>query len=104
MVRFVLVLLMIASPAASAELYSEKERRDTQLKLDLKCEQARDRKLYPMRLKIFEECMAKRDSEAHCDAYAGSYNGERVNGAPRYYDLPECETAFEFRKTHRIRR
>jgi hypothetical protein len=75
---------------------------DRQAELDAACEAARERKLAPIRRKIEAECLAKKQGdEAYCKQYAAGYNGERISGGPRFYELPECEAAFEYRNSHR---
>ncbi len=70
--------------------------------LNLECEKARARKLYPVRLKIYNECKEQGKTEEYCDRQAAEYDGARVSGSNRYYELPECVTAFEFEKAHRL--
>ncbi|MEZ5565908.1 MAG: hypothetical protein R3F24_10510 [Gammaproteobacteria bacterium] len=69
-----------------------------QAELDHQCEAAREEKLAPIREDIFQECLdKKRGDEAFCRRDADGYNGNRPGGAPRFYELPECEAAFKFR-------
>lgn len=73
-----------------------------QAELDRRCEAARDRALAPIRADIYKECLADRKGdEAYCRRYADGYNGERIGGSPRFYELPECQAAFEFRNRDR---
>ena len=75
---------------------------DQQADLDRLCEEARDRKLAPIRVKIFDECLEKKQGDkAYCQRYADGYNGNRIGGAPRFYELPECEAAFKYRNRRR---
>jgi len=101
MSRFIFALLILVSTNAFAE--SNAEEKEFEAQLDYECEKARAKKLYPMRLKIFDDCMIKYDNKSYCNAEAGKYNAERVNGSPRFYDLPECVKVFEYRKAHRSR-
>jgi len=95
---FGLALLLIAGAAAAAD----KDDAATQAELDRRCEAARDRALKPVREDIYRECLEKkRGDEAFCRRDADGYNGDRIGGAPRFYDLPECEKAFEFRNRKR---
>ena len=96
-----LILLMFISGTAIAGQNSEEKQLEAQL--DFACEKARAKKLYPMRLKIFEECMVKYNNENYCNGEAGKYNADRINSPPRFYDLPECVKVFEYRKSLRIR-
>ncbi|MBN8279407.1 MAG: hypothetical protein J0M16_02235 [Gammaproteobacteria bacterium] len=75
---------------------------DRQAELDRRCEAARDEALAPIRADIYKECLAdKRGDDAYCRRYADGYNGERIGGSPRFYELPECQAAFEFRNRDR---
>ncbi|KGJ87749.1 hypothetical protein [Colwellia psychrerythraea] len=70
-----------------------------QKKLDKACEAARKIALKPRRSEIFQECRQKfKKSESVCHNEAKAYNGNRINGAPMFYELPACEKAFAFRK------
>ena len=76
-----------------------------QAELDQACEAAREVKLAPMRQQIVSECMNDREtsrSEADCQQYAAGYNGNRASGSPRFYDLPACVKAFDFKKANPI--
>ena len=69
--------------------------------LDAACEAARQAALAPKRSEIYQECVDKFKKSAEvCEQEAGGYNGNRVGAAPLFYDLPECEAAFEYRNTH----
>ncbi len=75
---------------------------ELQAELDRRCEDARQLKLAPIRADIFAECLdKKRGDEAFCRRYAAGYNGNRVGGSPRFYELPACQAAFEFRNRRR---
>lgn len=96
-------LLLGMPQASSANKKGEEEALVQEMHaLNLECEKARARKLYPVRLKIYEECKAQGKSEQYCDGQAAEYDGARVTGADRYYELPECVAAFEFSKAHRL--
>jgi len=93
-----LVLMLLAATGAVADTGDA----DRQAELDRRCEAARDEKLAPIREEIYRECRADRKGdEAYCRRYANGYNGERIGGAPRFYELPECEEAFRFRNRNR---
>ena len=73
-----------------------------QAELDRLCEEARDEELVPIRDQIYTECLeGEKGDENYCRRYADGYNGTRIGGAPRFYELPECERAFEFRNRDR---
>lgn len=70
-----------------------------QKKLDNACEAARQIALKPRKQEIYQECITKfKKSESNCQQEANAYNGNRINGAPMFYELPACEKAFSFRK------
>ena len=73
--------------------------KDKQVTLDQACEAARQIKLKPRRNEIYQECSQKfKKSKSVCQSEAKAYNGNRINGAPMFYELPACEKAFAFRK------
>jgi hypothetical protein len=73
-----------------------------QAELDAACEAAREKQLAPIRREIEAECIEKKQGDvSFCKRYAAGYNGERPGQGLRFYELPECEAAFEFRKRHR---
>jgi len=70
-----------------------------QKKLDDACESARQIALLPRKKEIYQECLTKfKKSKEECKDQANAYNGNRINGAPMFYELPACVKAFEFRK------
>ncbi len=100
MSRFImLTVLVVVCASASA---AEGERAARQAELDRLCEAARDRALEPIRAEIYQECVDEQHKDpGYCRRYADGYNGERERGAPRFYELPECVEAFEFRRSQR---
>jgi hypothetical protein len=92
-----LLLILLAATSAADDGVAER-----QAELDRLCEAARDEKLAPIRAEIYEECLEDRsDDDAYCRRYADGYNGDRIGGSPRFYELPECEEAFRFRNRNR---
>ena len=90
-----LLLFLLTGAASSAADQSDAEK---QAELDQSCEAARERKLAPIREDIYSECLEKKQGDAaYCRRSADAYNGNRPGGAPRFYELPECEAAFNFR-------
>ena len=90
-----LLLILLTGAASSAADQSDA---DKQVELDQRCEAARQRKLAPIREDIYRECLEKKQGDAaYCRRSADTYNGNRPGGAPRFYELPECEAAFNFR-------
>lgn len=95
-------LFCLTSQAATFEAQQERIDRK-QAQLDQACEAAREVKLEPIRARAFEECMNSRrntDDAESCSRKTSGANANRIDGAPRFYDLPACEEAFEHRKAH----
>jgi hypothetical protein len=94
-----LILLILFAGTVGGEEQSDA---DKQADLDRRCEAAREKKLAPIRADIYTECLEKKQGdEPYCRRYADGYNGNRIGGSPRFYELPECEAAFEFRNRRR---
>ncbi|MDP2325471.1 MAG: hypothetical protein Q8N51_15790 [Gammaproteobacteria bacterium] len=95
---WMMVVLLMAGAAGGADLGDAEK----QAELDRRCEAARDEALEPIRNEIYKECIEKKQGdEPYCHRYADGYNGDRISGSPRFYELPECELAFEFRNRDR---
>jgi hypothetical protein len=73
---------------------------DSQMELDRKCEDARQTALTPLKQDIFEECLGKGKEKSVCKIEADEYDGARANRGPMFYDLPECEAAFNYKKNN----
>ncbi len=72
-----------------------------QARLDKVCESSRQKALEPRKKEIYQECLTKfKKDKSVCQQEADAYNGNRINGAPMFYELPACVKAFEFRKKH----
>jgi hypothetical protein len=94
----IVLIMLLAGPALAKE-----SREDKQAKLDGACEVARQKKLAPMRKQFVEECVANKElpNRKECERFYSDY-GNRMGGrAPLFYDLPECETAFEYSQSSR---
>ena len=90
----IIVLMTSYSSVTMAHATSTK-----QAKLDKACESARQKALEPRKKEIYQECLTKfKKDKSVCQQEADTYNGNRINGAPMFYELPACEKAFEFRK------
>ena len=97
-----LLLILLAGMASGAASATDQSNADQQAELDRRCEAARDVKLAPIRADIYTECLEKKQGdEPYCRRYADGYNGSRIGGSPRFYELPECEAAFKFRNRSR---
>ncbi|MEO7386168.1 MAG: hypothetical protein ABIX37_04460 [Gammaproteobacteria bacterium] len=96
------LLLCFSGLATAAEPSDADQQAEQQAELDRRCEAARAEALEPIRADIYKECLEdKRGDEAYCQRYADGYNGDRIGGSPRFYELPECEAAFTLRNRHR---
>jgi len=94
------VVIIVGLSSAAASQTDEDLRQVKQAELDRACEAARQVALAPRRQEIYEECINRSDKEEDvCRRDANGYNGSRIGGTPRYYDLPECEEAFDYRRT-----
>ena len=73
-----------------------------QAQLDRACEAAREARLAPLREAAIRDCMRKPGKDrAACERLHGHY-GERSGSRPAlFYDLPECERAFEYQRSYR---
>jgi hypothetical protein len=95
----IFTLLLLAANSAQAK----ESREEKQARLDGACEVARQKKLAPMRKQFVEECVANKEmpNRKECERFYSDY-GNRMGGrAPLFYDLPECETAFQYRQSSR---
>ncbi len=98
---FAILLLLGAGPGLTGEP-TARERAEVQAELDRKCEAARQTALEPIRREIYDECVNKqRKAEDFCRRYADGYEGTRPGGALRFYELPECQAAFDYKRSHR---
>ncbi|MGI9290261.1 MAG: hypothetical protein ACR2QG_03170 [Gammaproteobacteria bacterium] len=92
-------LILIVFLVSTTSVFSQDaDRQARQGELDRACELARQKALGPMRDDIYKECMAKGDDEATCKAEADGFDGARVGRGALFYDLPECQEAFEYQK------
>ena len=92
-----IISMLFATVGYCAE--SAVERSAKQAELDGICEAARKKALAPMKRDIFQECLTNGKEEEVCQAEADGFNGARVGRGPLFYDLPECEAAFEYQKS-----
>ena len=86
--------------AASAEDWETKKQ-----ELDEACEAAREAQLSVDRTQYVNECVVKKqkESRAACEKFYSDYGSQSGSRPPMYYDLPECERAFEHRQSQRNR-
>ena len=100
---FLLLLTCSLQPLHAAS--SKQEWEATKMELDEVCEQAREVRLSADIASGIEECMEKGEKEdrAACERSFAGYGAGSPNTAPLYYDLPECQRAFEHRQSQRNR-
>ena len=93
-----LVFLLAVSP-----LQADNSREQQQAKLDAACEAAREKALAPLRKQFVEECVRNKEqsSREECETFYADYGAQSGGRAPLFYDLPECEKAFEFQQSER---
>lgn len=101
MLRNTLLMLLVLMPAICNGSNAVGDTQSEQAELDAACEAARQTALAPKRSEIYQECIDKFKKSAEvCEKEADGYNGNRVGASPLFYDLPECEAAFEYRNKH----
>ncbi len=96
------VVAMLTSGTGRA-IETEEDRKAKQAELDAICEQARQRKIAPLRETMIKECVEKeqRPDRASCERFYADY-GERTGARePLFYDLPECVKAHDYRTSYR---
>lgn len=90
-------LIMTVSSFAIAE-----DRESVQRQLDAACESVRIEKLQPIREQYAAECVADWDrSQEYCDRFYSDYGNQGGAQAVLFYDLPECEKAWNYRQSYR---
>ncbi len=98
MLRIIIIFIVFLPAVLMAKEISEK-RLKQQVLLDQACEKDRFKKLAPLRREIYQECLTVfKKSEKICKKDAAAYNGRRVNGSLRFYELPSCVKAFDYRE------
>ncbi len=87
-----------ATRLSAIEIQVEKER------LDAVCEISREQRLAPERDELIADCVENKNKElSYCIRYHSDL-GDRINypngnvKLAEYYDTPECEEAFQFRR------
>ena len=94
----VLIVGLLSVTAGYCE-ESEAERSAKQAQLDSNCEGARKIALDPGKQDVFQECLDKKKDVPVCKNEADRYNGAKAGRGPLFYDLPECEIAFNYKKS-----
>ena len=97
MLRSKLVILLFLTPAICNGSAAAADTQSKQAELDAACEAARQVALAPRKKEIYQECIDKfKKSPEVCEEEADGFNGNRVGASPLFYDLPECEAAFDY--------
>jgi hypothetical protein len=103
MIGIFIVLTVAAAPAAA----QRQAQPDRFAELDRACEDARLVKLTPLRQQKTEQCVQDtRRSRADCEAEFSTWGNtsQLAGGGARaglFYDLPECQAAFNARQQQR---
>lgn len=92
-----LLLVLLVGPAAA------QDRATHQAELDAVCEDTRSAKLTGLRTRYVDECVAEGKDPEYCARFYADYGAATGNRGPLFYDLPECEAAFDFRTSQRRR-
>jgi hypothetical protein len=102
MISTVMAVLLALAPADGI---ADRDREQKQAELDAACEAAREKRLAPIRKRLIEECVEKREQpdRRSCEVFYSDYGAQSGNRAPLFYDLPECVKAFEFQSSERRR-
>ncbi|NNJ66174.1 MAG: hypothetical protein HKP16_11425 [Xanthomonadales bacterium] len=106
MSRFtVMISVVLALSLVAVDGMADRNRDRKQAELDAACEAAREKKLAPMRAQYIEECVKNREQpdRRSCEVFYSDFGAQSGNRAPLFYDLPECEAAFDFQNSQRRR-
>jgi hypothetical protein len=96
-----LLQLTILISAFTNQVFAE-DSQLTQQQLDEACETARLEKLTPIREKYADQCVAEWDrSQQYCDRFYSDYGNAGGEAPVLFYDLPECEKAWNYRRRYR---
>lgn len=105
-IRPAILVAALITATVPATALADRDREAEQARLDALCEEAREKKLAPMREEFVEECVREghqRDRQA-CENFYADFGARSGNRAPLFYDLPECVEAFEFQNSQRASR
>jgi len=100
-----IIMIVLIFIVTSVDAVADRNRDQEQARLDAVCEQAREKKLAPMRAQFVEECVQneqQRDRKA-CENFYADFGAQSGNRAPLFFDLPECVEAFEYQNSQRQR-
>lgn len=95
------LLLTILISAFTSQVFAE-DGQLIQQQLDEACEMARLEKLTPIREKYAAQCVAEWDrSQQYCDRFYSDYGNKGGDQPVLFYDLPECEKAWNYQQRYR---
>jgi len=100
-----ITMIMLIYIFTSVDAVADRNRDQEQARLDAVCEQAREKKLAPMRAQFVEECVQNKEQADRkaCETFYADFGAQSGRRAPLFYDLPECVEAFEFQNSQRQR-
>lgn len=91
---------LILSTFAGSTLANDREAK--QQKLNEACEAARLELLKPIREKYAAQCVEERnESQEYCDRFYSTYGNQGGGQTPLFYDIPECEKAWDYLNSYR---
>ncbi len=95
------LLLTMLTSAFISQVFAE-DSLLTQQQLDDACETVRLEKLTPIREKYAAQCVAEWDrSQQYCDRFYSDYGNAGEEAPVLFYDLPESEKAWNYRRRYR---
>ena len=100
-----ILMILLFFIVTSSDAFADRARDQNQAKLDATCEQAREKKLAPMRAQFVEECVQNKEqpNRKACETFYADFGAQSGRRAPLFYDLPECVEAFEYQNSQRQR-
>jgi hypothetical protein len=95
-------IVLVLSGLLSAWSFVASAAQQDQATMDAACQAARQEQLAPLREQSLQQCLTQGEKDqATCEAEAANY-GERVGiRQAMFYDLPECESAFNNKRSYR---
>lgn len=96
---------LVFGMATASDCMADSNRDQKQAQLDAACEQAREKRLGPMREQYVKECekSGEQPDRRSCEVFYADFGAQSGNRAPLFYDLPECVEAFDYQNSQRQR-
>ena len=100
---FAIIVPIILMLSLSNSVIAKQDRATQQKEMDAACEVAREDKLAPLRQQYVEECVQQKQQpdRAACERFYSDYGARSGDRLPLFYELPECEAAFDYRNSYR---